>query len=460
MRGDLRFLNIWDYLAVRFESFLNYNKSKKREANAVPFFYPLVSLPPDLKSTYPVQHSTHIQGVSLESIAAKFGTPLYVYDGEKIFSQVKTLQQAFSAAPLKIKYATKALSNINILKLIRKAGAGVDAVSIEEVKLGMLAGFSAAEIMYTPSGVPFEEIQEAVSLGVMVNLDSISLLKKFGETYGSQVAACIRINPHIMAGGNLKISVGHKESKFGISIEQLPEILEVIEEFKLNIVGLHIHTGSDILDAEVFLRGGNVLFQAAMQFPNLKFLDFGGGFKVAYKPNDIATDIQAVGSAVGEAFQDFCKKYGRQLELWLEPGKFLVSEAGYLIVKTTVVKENPQVTFAGVDSGLNHLIRPMMYDAYHEVFNLSNPEGNKSRYNVVGYICETDTIASQRDLPQVSEGDLLVIKNAGAYGYSMASNYNSRLRPAEVLIWEGNPVLIRKREEFEDLIKNQVEVEI
>ncbi|HSF53157.1 MAG TPA: diaminopimelate decarboxylase [Algoriphagus sp.] len=398
---------------------------------------------------------THIQGVSIASLADEFGTPLYIYDGEKITSQVKTLQEAFSAVPLKIKYATKALSNINILKLIRKAGAGVDAVSIEEVKLCMIAGYTPAEIMYTPSGVAFEEIQEAVNLGIMINLDSLPLMEQFGQVYGNSVPSCIRINPHIMAGGNLKISTGHKESKFGISIELLPQILETVEKYKLQIIGLHIHTGSDILDAEVFLKGGNVLFEAAVQFPNLKFLDFGGGFKVAYKPNDIATDVMEVGKKVGEAFQEFCKQYGRQLELWLEPGKFLVSEAGYLLVKANVVKESTSVTFVGVDSGLNHLIRPMMYDAYHSLYNLSNPEGKKAKYNVVGYICETDTIASHRELNEVKMGDLLVIKNAGAYGYSMASNYNSRLRPAEVLIWEGKAQLIRKRENFEDLIRNQ-----
>lgn len=398
---------------------------------------------------------THIQGVALSSLAEQFGTPLYIYDGAKIVSQVKTLQEAFASVPLKIKYATKALSNINVLKLIRKAGAGIDAVSIEEAKLGLLAGFNANEIMYTPSGVDFSEIQEAVDMGIMINLDSLPLMERFGQAFGGTLEACIRINPHIMAGGNLKISVGHKESKFGISIEQLPEILELVEKFRLNIVGLHIHTGSDILDAEVFLRGGNVLFEAAMEFPNLKFLDFGGGFKVAYKPQDVATDVMEVGRAVGSAFQEFCKKYGRQLELWLEPGKFLVSEAGYLLVKSTVVKPTPSVTFVGIDSGLNHLIRPMMYDAYHSVYNLSNPEGKKEKYNVVGYICETDTIASHRELNEVKEGDLLVIKNAGAYGYSMSSNYNSRLRPAEVLIWEGKSLLIRRREEFEDLIRHQ-----
>lgn len=403
---------------------------------------------------------THIQGVSIASLADEFGTPLYIYDGEKITSQVKTLQAAFAAVPLKIKYATKALSNINILKVIRKAGAGVDAVSIEEVKLCMMAGYTPSEIMYTPSGVSFDEIQEAVGMGIMINLDSLPLMEQFGQTYGGSIPACIRINPHIMAGGNIKISTGHSESKFGISIEQLPLILEAVAKYKLKIVGLHIHTGSDILDAEVFLRGGNVLFEAAMQFPNLKFLDFGGGFKVAYKPNDVSTDVIEVGRKVGEAFQEFCRKYGRQLELWLEPGKFLVSEAGYLLVKANVVKQSPTAAFVGVDTGLNHLIRPMMYDAYHSLYNLSNPEGKKVKYNVVGYICETDTIASHRELDEVKIGDLLVIKNAGAYGYSMASNYNSRLRPPEVLIWDGKPQLIRKREDFEDLIRNQQILEI
>ncbi len=398
---------------------------------------------------------TQLQGVDLASLSDQFGTPLYIYDGEKIVNQVKILQEAFSAVPLRIKYATKALSNINVLKLIKKAGAGVDAVSIEEVKLGMLAGYSADEIMYTPSGVGFDEIREAVELGIMINLDSLPLMEEFGKTYGNAVPACIRINPHIMAGGNIKISVGHKESKFGISIEQLPEILELVSTYHLNIEGLHIHTGSDILDAEVFLKGGNVLFEAAFKFANLRFLDFGGGFKVAYKPADIATDVMEVGKKVGKAFQDFCKQYGRQLELWLEPGKFLVSEAGYLLVKANVVKETPSVNFVGVDSGLNHLIRPMMYDAYHGVYNLSKMEGKKVKYNVVGYICETDTIASQRELHEVEAGDLLVIKNAGAYGYSMASNYNSRLRPPEVLIYGGKVLLIRKRESFEDLIRNQ-----
>ena len=398
---------------------------------------------------------THIQGVSIEALAKEFGTPLYLYDGEKIVHQIKTLQTAFAAVPLRIKYATKALSSISVLSLIRKAGAELDAVSLEEVKLGLLAGSSPAEIMYTPSGVSFGEIQEAVQIGVMVNVDSLPLLEKFGQTYGSTVPICIRLNPHILAGGNLKISVGHKESKFGISIEQLPQVLELVQRYQISVAGLHVHTGSDIYDAAVFLKGGKVLFDAAMQFPDLRFLDFGGGFKVAYSPEDSATDIPELGRIVSAAFLEFCEKYGRALELWIEPGKYLVSGAGYLIVQATVVKETPTLHFVGVDSGLNHLIRPMMYDAYHDIYNLSNQEGDTATYTVVGYICETDTLAAQRQLHTVKEGDLLVLKNAGAYGFTMSSNYNARLRPAEVLVWEGKAHLIRKREQFEDLLRNQ-----
>lgn len=404
----------------------------------------------------PSQNPIQIQGVSLESVAQQFGTPVYVYDGEKIVNQVNTFKQAFSSVNMKIKYATKALTNISILKLMRKAGAGVDAVSIQEVQLCMLAGFPAEEIMYTPNCVDFDEVREAVKLGVMINLDNLPFLEKFGKEYGDTVPVCIRINPHIMAGGNEKISVGHIASKFGVSIDQLAQILEVVDQYKLKVIGLHLHTGSDILEPEVFLKGGQVLFDAAMNFPELAFLDFGGGFKVGYKEGDIATDISHVGAVISEAFQAFCKRYGRELELWFEPGKFMVSESGYLIVKTTVVKKTPHITFAGVNSGLNHLIRPMMYDAYHGVYNLSNPKGTEQKYHVVGYICETDTLAPDRMISEIRIDDLLVFKNAGAYGMSMASNYNSRFRPAEVLIYNGKAQLVRKREEFEDLLKNQV----
>ena len=401
------------------------------------------------------EQTYRIQGVSLTDLAEQYGTPLYVYDGEKILSQVKAIKTAFSKVKLKIKYATKALSNINILKLMKQAGTGVDAVSIEEVHLCLHAGFEPQEILYTPNCVAFSEIQEAVELGVIINIDNIPMLEHFGTTYGGSIPICIRLNPHILAGGNAKISVGHIDSKFGISILQLKQVLKVVDTHGLQVTGLHVHTGSDILEADVFLKGAEILFEAAKEFRDLTFLDFGGGFKVGYKTGDITTDIMDVGIKVSKAFEEFCVEYGRELEIWFEPGKFLVSECGYLLVAATVVKPTPATTFVGVNSGLNHLIRPMMYDAYHEVINISTLTGPEHVYTIVGYICETDTIAANRKLKEVKEGDILAIKNAGAYGFSMSSNYNSRLRPPEVLLLKGKAHLIRERETFEDLLRNQ-----
>ena len=400
-----------------------------------------------------------IQGVSLLEIAHTYGTPVYVYDGQKILEQVALLNRAFADVNMKIKYATKALSNINILKLLKDAGTGVDAVSIEEVRLALHVGFTPEEIMYTPNCVSFEEIQEAVACGVMVNIDNIPMLEQFGSHYGDRVPLCIRLNPHIMAGGNAKISVGHIDSKFGISILQLKHVLKIVAAHNLKVIGLHVHTGSDILDAEVFLKGADILFDAAREFKELQFLDFGGGFKVAYKLGDITTDMIDVGAKVSDALKRFCQDYGRELEIWFEPGKFLVSECGYLLVSANVIKSTPASTFIGVDSGLNHLIRPMMYDAHHEVVNISNLSGPERVYTMVGYICETDTIAADRKLKEVKVNDVLAILNAGAYGFSMSSNYNSRLRPAEVLVLDGKPKLIRKRETFEDILRHQVELE-
>lgn len=401
-----------------------------------------------------------MQGVDLEDLTQTFGTPLYVYDASVIKAQFDRLQAAFKGVDLKVKFACKSLTNLSILKVLRSYGSELDCVSIQEVQLGLKAGYSKEQILYTPNCVSFDEIKEAVELGVMINLDNISILEQFGNEFHGTVPVCIRLNPHIMAGGNKKISTGHADSKFGISIYQMAHILKVVSTYNLNVVGLHMHTGSDILDAEVFLRASDILFDAAKNFANLQFIDFGSGFKVAYKDGDITTDIEDVGKKLSEAFNDFCERYGRKLEMWFEPGKFLVSESGVFLSKTNVVKTTPATVFAGVDSGLNHLIRPMMYDAYHEIVNISNTSGTKRVYTVVGYICETDTFGLDRKLSEVKEGDILAFKNAGAYGFSMASNYNSRLRPAEVLIYEGKAHLIRKREEFEDLVRNQVEIEL
>ena len=401
-----------------------------------------------------------IQGVDVLSIAEEFGTPVYVYDADKIKSQFDILSAAFTGVNLKIKYAAKSLTNISILKLLKSFGSELDCVSIQEVEMGMMAGFIPQEILFTPSGVSLEEIDLAVELGVNINLDNLAILEQFGKKYGNTFPIGLRLNPHIMAGGNEKISTGHSNSKFGISVDQLEEILTSIAENNVAIKGLHIHTGSDILEADVFLKVANILFAAAKKFDSLEFLDLGSGFKVAYKEDDIVTNIHEVGRKLSAAFNAFCDEYGKPLELWFEPGKFLVSESGHLLAKTNVVKKTPNNVFVGVNTGLNHLIRPMMYEAYHEMLNVSNPNGKKDIYTVVGYICETDTFGSQRELNRVASGDLIAIKNAGAYCFNMASNYNSRYRPCEVLVHNGKAKLIRERENMDDLLRKQIIIDI
>ncbi len=399
-----------------------------------------------------------VGGVKLADVANAYGLPVYVYDGARIEQQYDKLVNAFSTVNVKIKYACKALNNSAILKILKNKGSGLDTVSLNEIKLGLRAGFKPEDIIFTPNCISIEEIQEAVKLGVHINIDNISILEQFGHLYGNTVPCCIRINPHILAGGNTKISTGHIDSKFGISVYQLRHVVRVVKTNNILVNGLHMHTGSDILDAGVFLQGAEILFDSAKDFPDLQFLDFGSGFKVAYKPGDITTDIEDLGEVLSERFKAFCKEYGRELELWFEPGKFLVSEAGYFLVKANVLKQTTATVFVGVDSGLNHLIRPMLYDGYHHIVNISNPNGKQRIYTVVGNICETDTFGWDRKLDEVSEGDMLCFLNAGAYGMTMASNYNARVRPAEVLIYNGKHHLIRKRETFEDLIANEVEV--
>lgn len=397
-----------------------------------------------------------VDGVSALELVKKYGSPLYVYETARMQQQYHRLAGAFKGSDVRINYACKALTNVNVLKVFKALGSGLDCVSIEEVRLGLLAGFAPVDIMYTPNGVSLDEIVMAVKEGVRITIDNISILEQFGHIYGNSVPVSIRINPHIMAGGHTKISTGHIDSKFGISIYQVPHVQRVIKANRLVVDGLHMHTGSDILDVEVFLKGADILLETAMQFKGLKFIDFGSGFKVPYKPEDYATDIESFGKRLGTRFAEFCKAYGHKLTLIFEPGKFLVSEAGYFLVKVNVLKTTTSAVFAGIDSGLNHLIRPMFYDSYHHILNLSKPGKNPRVYTVVGYICETDTFAWDRKIEEIAEEDVLCFLNAGAYCYSMSSNYNSRPRPAEVLIHRGKDYLVSKRQTLDDLLRNQL----
>ena len=392
---------------------------------------------------------------TLLQIAEEFGSPIYVYDAHKIEAQYKRLTNAFNGVQnLKVHYAAKALTNISVLKFVSKLGAALDTVSIQEVQLGLKAGFAPENIIYTPNGVSLKELETVAELGVQINIDSLDLLEQFGSKH-PKTPVCIRINPHVMAGGNTNISVGHIDSKFGISIHQIPLLLRIVENTGMNVNGIHMHTGSDILDIDVFLYASEILFETAKKFKDLTFIDFGSGFKVPYKPNDVETNIEELGEKLTERFKTFCANYGRELTLAFEPGKFLVSQSGYFLTKVNAIKQTTSTVFAQVDSGFNHLIRPMLYGAQHHIENISNPEGKERYYSVVGYICETDTFANNRRINEISEGDILAFHNAGAYCFMMSSNYNSRYRPAEVLWYDGEAHLIRRRETLEDLLTNQ-----
>ena len=390
--------------------------------------------------------------------ASEFGSPLYVYDANKIKSQYSRLINSFKdIKSLQLNYAVKALSNISILKYIIDLGSGIDAVSIQEVHLALKAGVNPEKIIYTPNGVSLSEIKLASELGVKINIDNLSVLEDFGNS-NPKIPICIRINPHIMAGGNSNISVGHIDSKFGISIHQIPHLTRIVENTKIRINGVHMHTGSDILDIDVFLRAAEILFETASHFKDLDFIDFGSGFKVPYFPGDSETNIEELGNKLSKRFNSFCKSYGKNITLIFEPGKFLVSEAGKFICKVNSIKQTTSTVFAQVDSGFNHFLRPMMYGANHHIENISNHNDIQRYYSIVGYICETDTFASNRKVSTINIGDLLCFNNAGAYCHTMSSNYNSRYRPAEALFINDEIKLIRKRENFNDLIRNQIDI--
>lgn len=399
-----------------------------------------------------------IQGIDVLQLVEEQGSPLFVYDADVIKRQYDRLNNAITYKHKKLNFACKSLNNVNILRYMHSLGAGLDTVSIQEVQLGLHAGYAPEEIMYTPNCVSFEEITQAVELGVRINIDNLSILEQFGHLYGNRYPVCIRLNPHIMAGGNHKISVGHIDSKFGISIHQMRHLERLIKAYGIHVNGLHMHTGSDILNIDAFKSAVEILLDCAREFEELDFIDFGSGFKVPYKPNDLSTDIETFGEEMSNVFSQFCKEYGKELTMEFEPGKYLVSESGTFFTTVNVLKQTPATVFAGVNTGFNHFVRPMFYDAYHYMVNVSNPLGKPRIYTVVGYICETDTFGWDRQIEEIKEGDVLAFKNAGAYVFTMASNFNSRLKPAEVLVIDGKAHVISKRQIFNDLLLNQVEL--
>ncbi|HNR07776.1 MAG TPA: diaminopimelate decarboxylase [Saprospiraceae bacterium] len=389
------------------------------------------------------------------SLVSQFGSPLYVYDESVIQRQAHLLKESLAYPDTLFCYAMKANSNLAILDTVRKLGFGVDCVSRGELELALMAGFDPSVIRFTPSFALTDEIRFAVEKGAQVTLDSLPVLEWYLGQF-PDIPAGLRLNPSVMAGAYDKTSTGHAKAKFGIGMDLLAEVLRLVASGPFKINGLHIHSGSDILETDQFMKAVEVLLSAAPRFKSLDYIALGSGFKVPYFEGDKKTDMAQLGKTITDRFTGFCADYGRPLRLIFEPGKFLVSEAGTFLVTCTWVKENGGIRFAGVDSGFNHLIRPMFYGAWHTITNLSNPQGIPEKYDVVGNICETDTFASDRMIPEIRPGDILAFANAGAYCYSMASSYNSRPRPAEVYLQQGEARLIRHRETLQHLLSLQI----
>jgi diaminopimelate decarboxylase len=397
-----------------------------------------------------------IPAEQLLAIARSHGLPLFVYDASTITRQIDKLRNAFLLPDLEIHYASKALNTIGVLQHIYREGCGIDTVSPGEIQIALRAGIPPEKITFTPSGVLTADYAFALSRHIHVHVDQFSTLEWL-DAHFPGTSVTLRFNPGVQAGGHHKLQVGKAGSKFGFQHDQTQALRKWTEQHSLRVTGVHMHLGSDIGDSASFQQAFDFLLHtAALWSDTLQHVNLGGGFKVPYHPGDHEININAFGAAVVDQFESFQELLKKPITLILEPGKYLVSEAGHLLIEVSQVRESGKTDMIYVHSGFNHFIRPMNYDAYHEIVNLTNPTGELNRYDIVGYLCETDTFALERTLPEVRPGDILCLANAGAYGYSMASNYNSRPRPAEVLFENGQGKLIRRAETLEDLLRTDL----
>ncbi len=394
-----------------------------------------------------------IQGLSLASLCETYPTPFYLYDLNHALGRYDYLRRIFEWPRVKIHYAMKANANPHLLLALKNIGARLDTVSPAEVLLALKLGFKKEDLLYTANNMTDEEILLLKGQGVLFNIDSLSGLRRYASLCPN-TEVCLRFNADVVAGENAKVQTGGDKTKFGIRLENVGEALDIAAAARLTIVGLHEHTGSGIADPEKFVEGMKNLLSIAKRewFPALRFVDFGGGFKVPYRPDERQIDYDDFGRRASALFSSFCAEYGRELDLYFEPGKFVAAECGILVTRVNSLIRNKARLIAGTDSGFSHLIRPVLYDAYHHILNISNPNGPLQTYDVCGNICETgDLFASDRLLPEIREGDVLAILNAGAYGYTMGSLYNLRPMPAEIAVQDGRAFISRPRVSHEDL---------
>ncbi|MBR2373453.1 MAG: diaminopimelate decarboxylase [Lentisphaeria bacterium] len=387
-------------------------------------------------------------------MAERFGTPLFVYDGDVLLERYNDLRKFIDHPRLQLHYALKANFNPAILQLLKDSGCGIDAVSPGEVEYALHLGFAPEKIIYTANNMTDAEFEKVYKTGVVMNIGELSRLRKAGIAHPG-MKVCLRFNPDVTDGDSAKTMTGGELTKFGILLEDIGEVLKIVRTYGLKVVGLHEHTGSGIQKPESFHAAMKALMSIATpeNFPDLEFLDFGGGFKVPYKPDEARIDYITLGAGIAERFRNFEKSYGRELVIKFEPGKFMVAECGTLLTRVNTLKRNRKRLIAGTDSGFPQLIRPVLYDAYHQIFNLTNPDGAEAVYDICGNICETgDRFAEQRPMPEIREGDLLGIANAGAYCYSMGGIYNLRAMPGEVVVKNGRIISVRRRESDSELI--------
>lgn len=392
---------------------------------------------------------------TLENLAQKYGTPLYVYDAARIQNRCRTLKSAFGELPVEWLYAIKANDNPHVLKLIISEGFGFDTVSLEEALLSLKVGQAPGKIFYTENNMTDAEMIAAIDAGVFLNIGSYSRLEQFARASSGKTCS-IRVNPQIGDGHHAKVDTGNRDSKFGIRLDLIPDAVKMANIYGTKITGIHIHIGSGIQKPENLVNAMKVLLEIGRELPDLKRVNFGGGFPVPYREGEEAFSIEQFASGARPILEQELDRRNGDLVYHFEPGRWIVGPAGVLLTRVNTVKDQGRITFVGTDTGFNHLLRPAMYEAYHAVVNVSNAtSAYTNTYTIAGNICETgDILAEDRKLPETVHGNLLALCDAGAYGMTMASNYNRRSLPSEILILpDGTPKQIYSRETAEEIVK-------
>ena len=410
----------------------------------------------------------HVGQVSTVDLAAAFGTPLYVYDASILRRQIDAVRAAFAAMPLRPFYAMKANGNLAILRLFRQSGFGCDAVSPGEIFLAMRAGFDAESIWFTCSNVSDDDLRAVPDPSIVVNVNSMSEIDRC-LALGLPNPIALRVNPDVGAGHHADVITAGGGVKFGIELPEIDSARMIVEDSGRRVVGIHAHIGSGVDTPAPLLESARRLLEIAPAFTNLRFVNFGGGISIPYRLGEKEFPLAEYGRRLAELAGEPLRARG--ITAILEPGRFLVAQSGILLARATTKRISAGVEWVGVDSGFNHLQRPSKYDAYHLVLNASNGEARSLRESwdgavrreevvVAGNICESGDVFTRehglpvpRPLDPVRVGDLLAICDAGAYGFSMASQYNARLLPAEVLVDGGEVRLIRARQSYDDLTR-------